>query len=769
MREFLLLLLLAVPLAAQSLYDESTILELRMEFTYPAWRDSLVKHVPTETDIPARLTVNGVVYDSIGVRYKGNSSYNVQSEKKPFNLSIDGYKENQLLYGYKTLNLNNFFKDPTCVREKIAYESASLYFPAVKSAFVRLYINNEYWGLYLNVQQINKIFLREHFSAQGGNLFKGDPAIAGTTFGSADFTWHGSDAATYKARYELKTNEEADDWSDLIQFINMLNNLPDAQFESEIRKVLNVDRALWYLAWCNLFVNLDSYLGSGHNYYLYDNPLDGMNMILWDVNEVLGTFSNDPLSISQRETLSPLYKNQDAARPLVRRLLAVPSFRQRYTAHFRTMLGEVFNEAFWRPRIEKYQSLILSSLTTDTRKLYTMAQFSANVAGNITSSGPGPAGAIPGVLSFINNRRSYLLTLPEFTAVLPSVLSLTHGFSRMGGRDSVTFTAVVQNALSVSLWWSVNGVRFQVQAMTAPTGGGTQWRTTLPLVGPCNVRYYIEAINTSQQSIVYPARAEYETAQFTIPSTATTCPVVINELMASNTKTIRDPQNEYDDWIELYNTSAETVDVGGLRLSDEPNPKLKWIIPPETRIAPCGFLIIWADEDTLDSGGLHANFKISKGGEAVYLWDRTGIAIIDSTSFGAQLDDKSWARVPDGTGTFRITNPSPAASNGVAAATTSPDALPSAFVLWQNYPNPFNPNTTIQYCLSARSRVRLVVFNTLGQVVADLVNTEQHAGLHKVVWKANVSSGAYFYRFLAVEIQNPSRYFVETIKMLLAR
>jgi hypothetical protein len=91
------------------------------------------------------------------------------------------------------------------------------------------------------------------------------------------------------------------------------------------------------------------------------------------------------------------------------------------------------------------------------------------------------------------------------------------------------------------------------------------------------------------------------------------------------------------------------------------------------------------------------------------------------------------------------------------------------FQLSQNYPNPFNPNTTIQYALPTRSRIRLLIYNVLGQVVTDLVNAEQPAGWNQVVWNAKVSSGLYFYRIEAVSTGNPSKRFVETKKMILLK
>jgi hypothetical protein len=95
--------------------------------------------------------------------------------------------------------------------------------------------------------------------------------------------------------------------------------------------------------------------------------------------------------------------------------------------------------------------------------------------------------------------------------------------------------------------------------------------------------------------------------------------------------------------------------------------------------------------------------------------------------------------------------------------------VPKAYTLEQNYPNPFNPQTTIRYELPTRSRIRLLIYDVPGQVVADLVTIEQSAGWNQVVWNANVSSGLYFYRIEAVSKENPSRRFVETKKMIMLK
>jgi hypothetical protein len=96
-------------------------------------------------------------------------------------------------------------------------------------------------------------------------------------------------------------------------------------------------------------------------------------------------------------------------------------------------------------------------------------------------------------------------------------------------------------------------------------------------------------------------------------------------------------------------------------------------------------------------------------------------------------------------------------------------ANPAGFALSQNYPNPFNPSTTIRYALPNQSRVRLQVFNMLGQLVTELVNTEQSAGYQSVIWNANVPSGMYFYRIEAVDVSDQDNRFVSTKEMILLK
>ncbi len=145
--------------------------------------------------------------------------------------------------------------------------------------------------------------------------------------------------------------------------------------------------------------------------------------------------------------------------------------------------------------------------------------------------------------------------------------------------------------------------------------------------------------------------------------------LVINEILARNDLSSKDPQGEYEDWIELYNGGEEAVDVGGMYLTDDPGEPRKWRIPTgkplTTTIQPGKYLLIWADNDLTDSG-LHANFEINAGGGEITLFDTNGSTVIDRISFDAQIADVSFGREPDGLPECVTLTPTPGASNNGA-------------------------------------------------------------------------------------------------------
>ena len=200
-----------------------------------------------------------------------------------------------------------------------------------------------------------------------------------------------------------------------------------------------------------------------------------------------------------------------------------------------------------------------------------------------------------------------------------------------------------------------------------------------------------------------------------IKKTSDKLPVLINELMASNSKTIQDETGAYPDWIELYNNSNEEIDISGFYLTDEPfrNPT-KWRIPSGTRIIPRGFLLIWADED-IEDGPFHCNFKLSKDGDTVAIFSKDGKTLIDLIAFGLQSTDISFGRKFDGSSEWiKITKPTPGASNGLSPVEGYNIPVLIALDLM---PNPASGIINIHLSSNLSGNLLFRIFDYLGKVI----------------------------------------------------
>jgi hypothetical protein len=156
---------------------------------------------------------------------------------------------------------------------------------------------------------------------------------------------------------------------------------------------------------------------------------------------------------------------------------------------------------------------------------------------------------------------------------------------------------------------------------------------------------------------------------------------------------------------------------------------LKWAFPENATIAPNDFLVIWADNDTLESG-IHSNFKLSSTGERLILSYANG-NVLDSITFGAQISDFSFLRCPNGAGNFMISDASFSSFNCIQGLNEENQAL------FTVYPN---PNDGTFYISSAAKIENLIVYNAYGQVVK--VNQKGENGLFEIKLEAP-SAGIY--------------------------
>ncbi len=666
-------LLLALALGAGSpaqtpdLYDPSVVRSLHLTFKQSNWWQLLEGNRSSKTDIPGDLTVDSKVYKDIGVRFKSHASYNGAgaSKKKPFNLSMDSFVSGQRLYGIKTLNLQNGFLDPTFVREIITLQMMRRYLPAPRAVFVKLYINTQYWGLYTSVEQVNQDLPGRWFPNIDGNHYKADPTDSKTPAGNSALVWLGASVNTYKKSYDLKTGSRQTPWMDLVNLIDKLNNTAPSLLEQVLPQVLDVDRALWFTALNNVFCNLDSYIGSGHNYYLYHEVLgDRFHTIPWDLNRSFGTFDMG-LSLTSLQTLSPYHgETSTISHPLVNRLFSKTVWKEHYRAHVRTVLKESFNRNTLDALIKKYQDLIRSDVQADPNKLYDMSLFDLGVSQDLKIAVPGSSvlQLLPGLKPFISARSGHLNAHPDITETTPVITGLSHSPARPPAGETVWINAKVTASTSIS-----EVVAAHATAGTFVTvkmhddgnhhdglkGDGVYGGAVAPVGFGTTVKYYVRARTSTGGTSFAPARAELVTASYT----ATAGRIRISEFLAKNDTGIRDEKGEYEDWIEILNTGPAAVDLGGNYLTDDPKVPTRWVIPSKTLLQPGQALLVWADNEP-GEGPLHATFKLSAGGESVALFAGDGKTLLDLFTFGPQLGDVSTGRMAGQDGIW-VTFPDP--------------------------------------------------------------------------------------------------------------
>lgn len=459
---FLSLILLSLrALPAQSEGDQFfsawTVHEIRMQFNQPGYWDSLTQNYTLDAYMRCDVSVDGQAYPQSGVKFKGNSSYNNPGRKKPFRIDFEEYGLSQTHDGLKKLVLNNGFKDPTLLREKLMLDFLNNHgMPAPRATFARLFVNDHYWGLYSVVEDVGKPFLKDRFGNKGGNLFKGDP--------KGSLNWKGWDQNLYQSDYELKTNEDVNDWSDLIRLLNALNNTAPAQLTDSLNYYLNLTSWVDYWAAHNLFVNLDSYIGSGHNYYLYHNTDTGrFEWITWDVNEAFGNFQMG-IPLQNLKTLPFTHIPQPMQqRPLMNRLLPDPAFKQQLADRICALLPD-FSNTRLDSRIDSLAALIRADVYADTLKFFPNNQFELNLYQDIIP-GPGAPGvtAIAGLKPFISARNSSLRQQLVAYGCTATAVDMVEGRASVRvypnpARDFFQLETDGMTPVLVSLWDS-NGIK----------------------------------------------------------------------------------------------------------------------------------------------------------------------------------------------------------------------------------------------------------------------------------------------------------------------
>ncbi|NLV17618.1 MAG: spore coat protein [Syntrophomonadaceae bacterium] len=348
-------------------FQKDKVMTVDIQISEDDW-DDILANASLEEYKTGTVVVNGDVYPLVNVRAKGNSSLSSvahsDSSRYSFKINFGDLIENQTLEGLTQLNLNNCFSDLSYMREYLSYQIfEEMGVPVPAFAYAAVYVNGEYFGLYLAVESILEPYLAQNFGDVTGDLYKS----VGNTL-----KYNGDSKSDYSG-LEVKSSLKNADWSKLIKMLDVLNNGGD-----DIEKYLDVDQALKYIAVNTALANFDSYLGNfGHNYYLYEQG--GVFTILpWDLNMSFGGFGG-----SGGIYIDEPVQGTVADRPLVAKLLENEKYRETYHEYLLQMVTGYLQGEYLQDETSRLFDLISEYVKTDPTAFYTYQQFEESIAGTI--------------------------------------------------------------------------------------------------------------------------------------------------------------------------------------------------------------------------------------------------------------------------------------------------------------------------------------------------------------------------------------------------
>jgi hypothetical protein len=436
----------------------------------------------------------------------------------------------------------------------------------------------------------------------------------GTGFANLEVQDYGDNKESYRWMFLLVNNRSSDDYTQAIKFAKTFS-LTGTNFDAQARHALELDEWLRVMAYQELMGPGDVYYTDNniHNFRIYVRPEDQKVLYLpWDWD-----------SSFLRSPTAPIIGFGNIAK-----LVNNPHHLRLYLNHMFDLITTTFNTTY------------LSRWT---------AHYGA-VSGQDLSS----------ILSYIRARAQFALSqLPTATAF---AIRNNNGTNFSTNTPIITLTGTAPIAVKTI---AVNGTAYPIIWTSS-----TNWTMTVPLLSATNL-LVVQGIDNYGRHLTNAL----DTITVTNTGAMAPLPVVINEWMANNAGPLghADPLDGlFQDWLELFNPNSIAINLSGYYLTDDLSQPTKWRIPTNTLIAPRGFLLVWADNQTDQNalgtnGHLHAGFQLNTDGEAIRLFAPDGTPQ-HTLVFGAQLQNVSQGLFPDGhtNAVCLMTNYTPGAANTLA-------------------------------------------------------------------------------------------------------
>ncbi len=719
-----------------SFYDITAIQKIEIHFNQTNWDYQLdTAKNGSEGYVQAEwIKLNGTQINTVGVKYKGNSSYDSVYPKNPIHIELDTYID-QNYQGFKDIKLSNAYSDPSMIREVLAYDILGNYMDCPGANFAQVYINDVYFGVYTNTESVNKKFLSDHFFTNDNTFIKCNPNVIPGLTTKCNLKYINADSSSYFNYYEIKSDYG---WNDLVKLCDTITN-----HSSQMHNSVDIDRAIWMLAFNNVLINLDSYSGAFvQNYYLYKDETKRFSPIVWDLNMSFGGFpfvgsgasSLGTLTLANMQQLPITIHGTDSYWPLIKNIIGNAQYKRMYMAHLRTITNEIFVSNSYQNIATQLQTVVDTAVFSDTCKFYTYADFQNGMTANVNVGNY----SVPGISTLMSARKSYIMGTTDYNYSAPVITNVLASNNSPSINSIVYFTATITNSTTVYFAFRNSPLdKFEKYLMyddgmhNDGVAGDNLFGVDLTMTSTF-IQYYIYAENTLAGKFS-PERAEHEFYSLYGRPVPAPGDIVINEFLADNQEDTRNEYNIYEDWIELYNTTSNEFVVSDLYLTDDYSNRTKYNLPSGFTIQPHSYLIVWADQYITTSSYIHANFKLSNNGESIMLSNVFG-EVLDSVTYGEQLGDVSWGKCPNGSGPYQeLPYPTFITSNCASTGIAENSEIDKIRV----YPNPASDKLTI--LSSGNSSKKFEILNVIGQIVF-----EDKMEKSKVISLESFAAGIYF-------------------------
>ena len=344
---------------ADRFYDTESVQIIHLEVAAEDLA-KMQRALPKRIYVPATFRWNDQVVESVGLRYKGDSSSMPNSPfKRSFLIKFGEFKTGQRFLGLRHVALDNGIQFGSLFSERLITDALrGVGVTVSRCNYAKVHLNGKPLGVYVNVERVDESFLKHNFGNEGGALFKVDQGGPG-----ADFRYVGSDPALYEKTFELHAGNRVRSFRSLVEFLQAVSST--AGDAPGLSRILDVEAFLKTTAVLLFAGAFDQYTGwNPHNFYLYRNPADQRwTYIPWDLDVGFAdkAFGRFPVL----DGWNAAWPVPAEGRPLMERIVSDPVLLSHYREQAVVILETWFKPEVLIPKLQGLYALIRPALQED--------------------------------------------------------------------------------------------------------------------------------------------------------------------------------------------------------------------------------------------------------------------------------------------------------------------------------------------------------------------------------------------------------------------